>query len=148
MISFRGCLTTLNIKSYFLALALLIFYNVQATHSKKYGVASLSNTQTTLESCLVPTGRASYCVPKERCKEINALFQSLPKPRSNDVANFLNSSFRCPNKTSSNKTLVCCPVEDITNPPLPQRPRFGNTGNKLYKIHVGDHGKCYHNLNM
>ena len=131
MSTFGRNLNTLIIKGYFFAVALLIFYKIQVTHSQKYGVSSLSNTQTTLDSCLVPTGRVSYCVPKKRCKQIKLLFKSLPKPRSRDVTNFLTSSFRCPNKTSSQEQRVCCPVDSITNPPLPQLGmRFGNTGNK------------------
>ena len=118
------------------SVALLVVYNIQTAHSQKFGDDSLSNQQAPLESCLVPTGRVSYCVPLHRCKQIKALFKSLRKPRSRDVTNFLTSSFRCPNKTSSEKRRVCCPVESIIKPQLPQLPRFGNTGNKLYKIYV------------
>ena len=122
----------LFIKKYYVAVVLLIVYNLQATRSQKYGFSSLSNTQNNLASCLVPTGRVSYCVPLKRCKQINVLFRSLPEPRPSDITNFLSESFLCPNEKSSDEKRVCCPVESITNPKLAQRPRFGNTGNRFY----------------
>ena len=72
--------------------------------------------------CHVPTGRASFCVSLDRCKQLSALFQNLQKPIPGDVGKYIKESFFC----SNNK--VCCPFNSIINPKPKNRPPIRNRG--------------------
>jgi len=70
-----------------------------------------------LRPCHIPTGRASFCVPNNRCDQISALISNLKRPISEDIAKYLKDMFVCP----GDKT-VCCPFNSISNPKPKNRP--------------------------
>ena len=131
MPEFVKILKHLVIKKYYIAVVILSVCRVHEVRSQKYSIPSSSNNQNRVDSCRLPTGMVSHCVPLKRCHQINVLFESLPEPRSNQITNFLNSSFLCNKETSLDETLVCCPEENVVNSELAQRQHFGDTG-----IHV------------
>jgi len=70
-----------------------------------------------LVPCHIPTGRASFCVPTNRCNQISALFSNMKKPIPGDVSKYIKDLFVCP----GDKT-VCCPFNSISNPKPIDRP--------------------------
>ena len=76
-----------------------------------------------LRPCHIPTGRASFCVPNNRCDQISALISNLKRPISEDIAKYLKDMFVCP----GDKT-VCCPFNSISNPKPKNRPPIRDKG--------------------
>ena len=73
--------------------------------------------------CHIPTGRASFCVPTNRCDQISALISNLRKPIPTDTSKYIKDMFVCP----GGKT-VCCPFNSISNPKPEKRPPIRNKG--------------------
>lgn len=71
--------------------------------------------------CHIPTGRASFCVPTNRCDQISALISNLRKPIPTDTSKYIKDMFVCP----GGKT-VCCPFNSISNPKPEKRPPIRN----------------------
>ena len=76
-----------------------------------------------LTPCHIPTGRASFCVPLDRCNQLSALIKNLQKPIPTDVALYVKDSFYCPSTNN-----VCCPFNSIINPKPENRPAIRNRG--------------------
>jgi len=74
-----------------------------------------------LTPCHIPTGRASFCVPTNRCDQISALISNLKKPIPTDASRYIKDMFVCPGSNS-----VCCPFNSISNPKPESRPPIRN----------------------
>ena len=83
-----------------------------------------------LVPCHIPTGRASFCVPLQRCKQISALVTNLQKPIPGDVGKYIKDSFFCQSKDKS----VCCPFNSIINPRPETRPIIRNRGKRFLNV--------------
>ena len=130
MESVKKLLIWINIQKQFLSFILLNFCSLQYLHAD-IEIASLPDVEELLEPCHVPTGKASFCVPLERCPPLNSLYSNLPYPREQDVARYLNESFYClhKNEAFTDEGTMCCPFESITNPKLKQRPQIEESSN-------------------
>ena len=80
------------------------------------------------ESCELPTGGSSYCVPAKECKELQILFHSMKKPLPIDIKDFISTSFSC--RKQSDEDHVCCPFEDRSI--ILDGPRFKETGTSFF----------------
>ena len=112
--------TPFVIQVYTFVMILWSIFVIQISESK-FKTASLPEY---FQSCELPTGGSSYCVPKKQCKELQVLFHSMKKPLPDDIKEFLTTSFRCGKKSDEND--VCCPFEDSSN--LLDGPRLREPG--------------------
>ena len=116
---------------YFLTLILILWFN--ASFKECYAQVSLDPSaqirQENLESCHVPTGGATFCVPLNRCHELTVLFMSLQLPIDGiprDVAKYIKDSFACKTRNS-----VCCPFKSIINPKPVNPPSIEDRGKQI-----------------
>ena len=80
-----------------------------------------------LTPCHIPTGRASFCVPFNRCPQIKTLISNLKKPIPGDVGKYIKESYTC-----TGGTTVCCPFNNIVNKPQ-NRPPIRDRGIDISK---------------
>ena len=93
----------------------------------EFNVPRLPDYEETLDSCTFPNGEASYCVPRNRCKQLDQLFSNLTDlDNYKNVANFLSDSFTCSSQSSSRSHNVCCPLDNIDNPDIEKQENLTN----------------------
>ena len=112
-------------KKYFIIMLCTCFYQFQMAYSQKIVHLLTPDRPEVLLPCHTPTGKASFCVPLERCEELSSLITNLQKPIPGDVGKYIKESFFC---QSSNK--VCCHFHSIINPRMTDRPPIRNRGKK------------------
>ena len=137
MESLKKLLMLMHLQKQYLPFFVLNFCTLQYVHAN-IEIASLPDVEELLEPCHVPTGKASFCVPLERCPPLNSLYSKLPHPRKRDVTRYLNESFYClhENEEFTDEGTMCCPFESIINPKLKQRPQIEETGNVPLCIYI------------
>ena len=111
---------------------ILFLLFVYHTSESKLETAILPDVSENFESCQLPTGGSSYCVPEKECNELQTLFQNLKEPVPVDINNFLAASFRCGKQ--SDEKYVCCPFEDRSI--LLDGPRIKATGSNYYHLNI------------
>ena len=117
--------TVISIQKCVFVMILLSFF-VFRTSDSKFKTASLPEY---FQTCELPTGGSSYCVPKKSCKELQVLFHSINEPLADDIQNFITTSFRCGEQSDEGE--VCCPFEDSSM--LLDGPRIKNFGNYFFQ---------------
>ena len=116
-------------KNYFLIIIWVCLNHFKISNSQWNFNPPTPDRPETLLPCHVPTGRASFCVPIDRCKQLSGLIKNLQKPIPGDVGKYIKDSFFCPSKNK-----VCCPFNSIINPKPATRPLIRNRGKKGYVI--------------
>ena len=100
-------------------IALSLSMTICSLIESEFNVPRLPDYEETLDSCTFPNGEASYCVPRNRCKQLDHLLDNFTNlDNYKNVANFLSDSFICSNQSSSRSHDVCCPSDYIENPKL------------------------------
>ena len=100
-------------------IALSLSMTICSLIESEFNVPRLPDYEETLDSCTFPNGEASYCVPRNRCKQLDHLFNRFTNlDNYKNVANFLSDSLNCSNQSSSRSHDVCCPSDYIENPKI------------------------------
>jgi len=119
----------LRFLQFIIAIALSLNLGQCSLNKPEIKVTRLPDSQETLDSCYFPNGIASYCVPWNRCKQLESLFNNITVVDNYEtVASFLNESFVCKNKSSFQRNGVCCPVENINSPDIEVGQNNSNRG--------------------
>ena len=108
-------------------LALSLKTSICSLIDTEFNVPRLPDYEETLDSCTFPNGEASYCVSRNRCKQLDHLFSNLTDlDNYKSVANYLSDSFTCSGQSSSRSHNVCCPLDNIDNPDIEKQENLTN----------------------
>ena len=119
----------LRLLQFIIAIALSMSLVQCSLNESEFKVNSLPDSKEKLDSCYFPNGIASYCVPRNRCKSLDDLFNNITEIENyENVASFLNESFVCTNKSSLQRNEVCCPVRNIHSPDIEIGQNASNRG--------------------
>jgi len=118
MASTRQISSSRYLTSYIVILIHLYLNNIQHSSGQGFVIPSDNDGTERLKPCHIPTGKASFCVPVNRCNQISQLFLSMKKPIPGDVSKYILDSFLC----SGGDNEMCCPFDSIDNPKLEERP--------------------------
>ena len=129
MASTRQISSSRYLKSHILILIHLYLSNIQPSNGQGFVIPSDNDGTERLKPCHIPTGKASFCVPVNRCNQISQLFLSMKKPIPGDVSKYILDSFLC----AGGDNEMCCPFDGIENPKLEEPPIIRDRGTQKIK---------------
>ena len=112
------------LRSHILILIHLYLNNIPPSNGQGFVIPSDNDGTARLKPCHIPTGKASFCVPVNRCNQISQLFSSMKKPIPGDVSKYIIDSFLC----FGGDNEMCCPFDSIENPKLVELPTIRDRG--------------------
>ena len=129
MPSTRHISSSRYLTSHIVILIHLYLNNIQPSSGQGFVIPSDNDGTERLKPCHIPTGKASFCVPVNRCNQISQLFSSMKKPIPGDVSKYIIDSFLC----SGGDNEMCCPFDSIDNPKLEEPPIIRDRGTQNIK---------------
>ena len=129
MVSTRQISSSRYLTSPMVIVIYLYLNNIQPSSSQGFVIPSDNDGTERLRPCHIPTGKASFCVPVNRCNQISQLFSSMKKPIPGDVSKYIIDSFLC----SGGDNEMCCPLDSIDNPKLEEPPIIRDRGTQNIK---------------